>query len=62
MFPLPNGNAIVLMRTECREDGSFVVISSGNGFGTPAFYFTVHGDAEAVWGRYVRSLRVHVGV
>jgi hypothetical protein len=62
VFPLPNGNAIVLMRTECREDGSFVVISSGDGFGTPGFYFTVHGDAKAVWGRYVRSLRESIHV
>jgi hypothetical protein len=37
VFPLPNGNSIVLMRTECREDGSFGVISSGDGFGTPGF-------------------------
>src|SRR5438045_2692243 len=27
VFPLPNGNAIVIMRTECRADGSFVVTS-----------------------------------
>jgi hypothetical protein len=62
VFPLPNGNAIVIMRTECRADGSFVVTSSGDGFGEPGFYFTVHGDSGTVWARYVRALRESIHV
>src|SRR5262249_44202799 len=53
VFPLPNGNAIVIMRTESRPDGSFLVTSSGERFGEPGFYFTVHGESGAVWARYV---------
>ena len=62
VFPLPNGNAIVMMRTECREDGSFAVVSSGDRFGEPGFYFTVHRGAGVVWARYVRSLRESIHV
>jgi hypothetical protein len=62
VFPLPNGNAIVLMHTECHADGSFTVVSSGEGFGAPGFYFTVHRGPGLVWARYVRSLRESIHV
>jgi hypothetical protein len=62
VFPLPNGNAIVIMRTESRGDGSFAVISAGDRFGEPGFYFTVHGDRGTVWARYVRALRESIHV
>ena len=62
VFPLPNGNAIVIMRTECRPDGSFVITSAGNRIGEPGFYFTVHDDSGAVWARYVRALRESIHV
>ncbi len=62
VFPLPNGNAIVVMRPENRADGSFVVTSSGRRFGDPGFYFTVHGDSGVVRARYVRSLRESIHV
>ncbi|MES2570791.1 MAG: hypothetical protein V4710_12165 [Verrucomicrobiota bacterium] len=62
VFPLPNGNAIVVMRTECLADGSFVVTSAGNGFGEPGFYFTVHGNPCTIWARYVRALRESIHV
>jgi hypothetical protein len=62
VFPLPNGNAIVIMRPESRRDGSFMVTSAGQQFGDPGFYFTVHGRKGVVWVRYVKSLRetIHV--
>ena len=62
VFPLPNGNAIVIMRTECRPDGSFVVTSAGDRFGEPGFYFTVHGDTGSLWARHVRALRESIHV
>ena len=62
VFPLPNGNAIVIMRAECRPDGSFVVVSAGSRFGDPGFYFTVHGTSGTVWARYVRALRESIHV
>jgi hypothetical protein len=62
VFPLPNGNAVVIMRTEWRADGSFVVTSAGDRFGEPGFYFTVHGCSGTVWARYVRALREYIHV
>jgi hypothetical protein len=62
VFPLPNGNAVVLMRPEARPDGSLLLVSAGRGFGSPGFYFTVHGRDGRVWARYLKSFRetIHV--
>lgn len=56
VFPLPNGNAIVIMRPVAHPDGSFSVVSTGNGFGDTGFYFTVH-SARGVRARYVKHMR-----
>lgn len=62
VFPLPNGNAIVIMRPEGHQDGSFSLTSSGKKFGDPGFYFVVHGGNGYVRARYLRSLQetIHV--
>lgn len=57
VFPLPNGNAMVLMRPEAHQDGSFSVVSAGREFGDPGFYFTVRDGAGRIWARYVRALK-----
>ena len=62
VFPLPNGNAIVLMKPEAHADGSFSVTSAGRGFGDPGFYFVVHGEGGIAWARYVRSLKESIRV
>ena len=62
VFPLPNGNAIVIMRPEAHQDGSFSVTSSGNAFGDPGFYFVVHDGDGFVWARYLRSLQETISV
>jgi hypothetical protein len=62
VFPLPNGNAVVIMRPEVHPDGSFSVTSAGEAFGDPGFYFVVHGDSGIIWARYVKSMQetIHV--
>ena len=62
VFPLPNGNAIVIMRPIAHSDGSLTLISSGDRFGDPGFYFTVHDADGALHARYLRSFRetIHV--
>lgn len=60
VFPLPNGNAIVLMKPSVDEDGALTITSSGQRFGDPGFYFTVHGPR--VWARYVRTMRESIRV
>jgi hypothetical protein len=62
VFPLPNGNAIVLMRPEAHPDGSFSVISAGNRFGDPGFYFTVDAGPGRLFARHVGSLKESIRV
>jgi hypothetical protein len=62
VFPLPNGNAQVIMRPETHADGSLTLVSAGERFGGPGFYFTVHDGPDRVRARYLRTLRetIHV--
>jgi len=62
VFPLPNGNAIVLMKPEVHPDGSFSVTSAGRRFGEAGFYFVLHLRASAACARYVPSLRESIRV
>lgn len=61
VFPLPNGNAMVIMRPEAHSDGSFSVTSAGQHFGDPGFYFTVHTQ-RGVYARYLRTLKESIRV
>ena len=62
VFPLPNGNAIVLMKVIARPDGSLALQSIGESFGSPGFYFVVHGQDGRIWARYVKSLKEEISV
>ena len=61
VFPLPNGNAIIIMYPEGHADGSFSITSAGERFGEPGFYFTVCRN-DGVWARYVRAMRESIRV
>lgn len=62
VFPLPNGNAIVIMWPKANDDGSLTITSSGRRFGDPGFYFTVcRRDGKAAV-RYVRTMRESIHV
>jgi hypothetical protein len=61
VFPLPNGNAIVLLRPQSLPDGSLVLVSEGRRFGDPGFYFTLH-KPNGVVARYLRSFRERIRV
>jgi hypothetical protein len=62
VFPLPNGNAIVILRPEAMPDGSLVLVSEGRRFGDPGFYFTVHRPDGSAAARYLRSFRERIHV
>ena len=61
VFPLPHGNAVVIMYPESAADGSFSLTSSGAAYGSPGFYFTVR-KGERLWARYVRAMRESIRV
>lgn len=62
VFPLPNGNGIVLMKPEVHTDGSLSLKSVGRKFGDPGFYFVVHDGNGMIWARYVKSLKEEIHV
>lgn len=57
VFPLPNGNAIVLLRPCVDAGGGLTLRSEGRDFGGPGFYFTVVAGHGEVWARKVRTMR-----
>ena len=61
VFPLPNGNGIVIMKPQTYPDGSFTVASEGRRFGDPGFYFTVH-TGDRVVARYIRAMTESIHV
>lgn len=63
VFPLPNGNATVIMKPQQHDDGSLTLVSSGNGFGEPGFYFIVN-NSRGAWVKYLRTLKesIHIYV
>lgn len=61
-FPLPNGYALVIMKPESFDDGSFQLRSEGVRFGDPGFYFFVEAEPGRGWARYVRTLKESIHV
>ena len=62
VFPLPNGSAVVIMRTKAQPDGSFLVVSAGDQPGDPGFYFTIRDGRGGVRARYVKALQESIHV
>ena len=57
VFPLPKGNATVILRPEYGPDGRFRLVSEGKGFGDAGFYRVLELDADRMKVRYLRTLR-----
>ena len=57
VFPMPRGNATVVLRPGIAADGAFTLDSSGRRFGDPGFYrLAVRGsDRVRVW--QIKSLK-----
>lgn len=62
VFPLPNGSAVVIMRPENGEDGSLRLVSAGERFGDPGFYFLVAAGGDRAWARYLRAIQETITV
>ena len=64
VFPMPRGNATVVLRPELRPDGSLILDSSGRRFGDAGFYRLQARDADRVRVWHIRTLveRFHVYV
>ena len=62
VFPLPNGNAMVILRPTASDDGSLLLRSRGTGFGDAGFYFLVRAPRGRVWVHYVSTFREAIRV
>ena len=56
VFPLPNGNAIVIMKPTVIDGHKLELASVGSVFGDPGFYFTVH-TRKGTYAKYLRSFK-----
>lgn len=61
-FPLPTGNALVILRPTVDAAGALTVTSAGQVFGDSGFYFTVHREGGRVWARYVKTMQESICV
>src|SRR5690606_11119510 len=57
VFPLPNGNATVLMIPEVCANGDLALESTGRRFGDAGFYFLLRDSKGELWSQFVRSFR-----
>lgn len=62
IFPLPNGNASVIMRKEVLEDGSLLLSSDGKKFGDNGFYFTLIDHKGQYWAKFVKAMHEWIRV
>jgi hypothetical protein len=62
VFPLPNGNATVILRPSVEPGGGLLLSSSGERFGDPGFYFVVSAGAGNVSVRHIRAFRESIYV
>lgn len=62
VFPLPNGNAMVIMRKEILSNGSLKLCSDGRKFGDNGFYFNLTDHQGKYWARFVRSMHEWITV
>ena len=57
VFPLPNGNATVIMNPSVEENGALVLDSSGEKFGDAGFYFLLKDSKGEYWSQFIGSFR-----
>jgi hypothetical protein len=57
VFPLPNGNATVILWPENMDDGSIKLHSSGNEFGDGGFYLLVYSSSGKAHVKYVKAMK-----
>ncbi|MCD0454659.1 hypothetical protein LPB85_04265 [Chryseobacterium sp. LC2016-27] len=57
VFPLPNGNATVLMIPSVGKNGELILDSSGKEFGDAGFYFLLKDSKDEYWSKFIRSFR-----
>lgn len=62
IFPLPHGNATVLLEPFVGAEGKLILRSSGKRFGDAGFYFLLEDQNHAEWAKYIPAFTVELVV
>lgn len=57
IFPLPHGNATVILRPSVGEKGELILDSSGRQIGDSGFYFLLQDSKGQIWTKFIRSFK-----
>ena len=57
IFPLPNGNATVILNPSVSKKGELILKSSGRKIGDSGFYFLLRDTSGNLWTKYIKSFK-----
>ncbi|GAB5418677.1 MAG: hypothetical protein Crog4KO_04340 [Crocinitomicaceae bacterium] len=57
VFPLPNGNATVILTPSVGKNGELILESSGRQIGDSGFYFLLKDSKGQLWTKFIRSFK-----
>lgn len=62
MFPLPNGNATVILQPKVGNNGELILKSTGKKIGESGFYFLLKDKNGNLWTKHVKSFKDNLTV
>jgi len=62
MFPLPNGNATVILQPSVGDNGELILKSAGRKIGESGFYFLLKDKNGNLWTKYIKSFKDNLTV
>lgn len=57
IFPLPNGNATVILNPTVGKNGELILDSSGQRIGDSGFYFLLKDSNGKLWTKFIKSFK-----
>ena len=57
IFPLPNGNATVILTPSVGKNGELILDSSGQRIGDSGFYFLLRDSKGQLWCKFIKSFK-----
>ncbi|TYP73665.1 hypothetical protein [Aquimarina intermedia] len=57
IFPLPNGNATVILTPKISKNGELILDSSGQKIGDSGFYFLLKDSKGQLWTKFIKSFK-----
>jgi len=57
VFPLPNGNATVVLNPSVGKNGELILTSSGRKIGDSGFYFLLKDAKGELWTKFIKSFK-----